>query len=224
MILTSEHQYDKETGIIDQKKTKNFYATIIAIIVAIASLAGLITFWRSHRKSHYYDELIKDLQNEIKDQHSSQKVMQNQIEELQIQDIQLKDFINSHTTLLRKVIDACYHGPKNKLADDIKQIIEYQDNNKDGWIKFYHYLDREYNGIITNTKTNYPQLKDKELLLIALSAFDYSCVEIAIIMGYRNATSISTVRDRLAKKMRLDCSLMDYINLFKSDRHPVNRD
>ncbi|MBR5726659.1 MAG: hypothetical protein IKX56_08000 [Muribaculaceae bacterium] len=223
-ILNTEHQYDRETKVLDREKKRKTNGKAIAVIVALAAMLGLLIKWRVYRKHHYYDELIKDLEKEVKDNHSSQLVMLNKIEELQIQDTQLRQFIDMHTRLLRQVIDACYHGPKNKMADDIKRIIQYQDNNKDNWAKFYDYIDYQNHDIITATKNNYPQLKEKDLLLIALSAFDYSCVEIAIIMGYHNATSISTIRDRLAKKMGLDCSLMEYIGQFKSDRQPVNCD
>ena len=221
-ILDTELQYDKAAKTIDNEKKRKTNRIIFALIVGLVTLIGLISWCRVHRKHHYYDELIKDLEKEVKNNHSSQKVMLSRIEELQIQDAQLKDFVNVHSQLLRKVIEACYHGPKNKLAEDIKNIVQYQDNNKDSWVKLYDYLDHEYNDIITVTKNDYPQLKDKDVLLIALSALDYSCVEIAIIMGYNNATSISTVRDRLAKKMNLDGSLMEYVNSFKTHCHSTN--
>ena len=218
-ILNSEHQYDKAAKIIDHEKKRKTNRTIIALIVALAILLSLVFKWRYHHKHHYYDELIKDLQKEITESHSSQNVMLNRIEKMQIQDAQLKDFIKMHAQLLRKVIDACYHGPKNKMAEEIKNIVQYQEKNMDSWKKLYDYLDHEYNDIIKVTKTDYPQLKATDKLLIALSAFDYSCAEIAIIMGYNNATSISTIRDRVARRMGLNESLMDYINRFKTNKH-----
>jgi hypothetical protein len=39
----------------------------------------------------------------------------------------------------------------------------------------------------------------------------YSYIHIAIIMGYSNATSVSVIKQRLVKKMGLDCSLNEYI-------------
>ena len=76
----------------------------------------------------------------------------------------------------------------------------------------HYYIDAEYNGIISKTRNAYPQLNDKDLLLIALTTTGFSYIQIAIIMGYTNATSIGTIKQRLAQKMHLDGSLNDYIN------------
>jgi hypothetical protein len=65
------------------------------------------------------------------------------------------------------------------------------------------------------TRVQFPQLNDKDLLLLALSCMGYSCIEIAIVTGYSNATSISGNKQRLAHKMGLECSLNDYINRYK---------
>ena len=65
------------------------------------------------------------------------------------------------------------------------------------------------------TKKNYPQLNDKELLLLALTTLGYSCAQMAIIMDYANATTIGGNRIRLAKKMGLNGTIKDYIQQFK---------
>ena len=112
---------------------------------------------------------------------------------------------------MREIIEACYHEPRNKFANEVKQIIKYQEDNKDNWAKLYDYIDIEYNDIIKKTKIDYPHLNEKDLLLLALSCLGYSCAQIAIIMGYANATCISGNRQRLAKKMGLNCTLSEYI-------------
>ena len=84
------------------------------------------------------------------------------------------------------------------------------------WERLYEYINMEYNNLISDTKKNYKNLKSKDILLLALTCLDYSCAQIAIITGYSNATSISGNRQRLARKMGLDCSLNDYIAKYKS--------
>ena len=66
------------------------------------------------------------------------------------------------------------------------------------------------------TRHDYPQLDEKDLLMIALTTMGYSCAQIAIILGYNNATSISTIRKRIAEKMGLDCSLVEYTQQFSN--------
>ena len=110
------------------------------------------------------------------------------------------------------MIEACYHNPNSKLSDQVKRIVQFQHTNKQQWTQLYHYIDAEYNDIISKTREAYPQLSDKDLLLIALTTTGFSYIQIAIILGYANATSVGTIKQRLAKKMRLMGSLNDYIN------------
>ena len=96
------------------------------------------------------------------------EVLSRNIEKLQIQDSQLKNFISSHLGLMREMIEACYHAPRTVLSDDIQRIVKLQKGNKDSWEKLYNYIDIEYHHIMTETRRNYPQLNDRDMLLLAL--------------------------------------------------------
>lgn len=137
------------------------------------------------------------------------------LSKLNIRESKLKVFLDSYMSLTRDMMEECYHQPDLKQTKKIKEVIKFQKNNKDEWEKLYGYIDLEYNGIISKTKDNYPQLNDKDLLLIALSAMDFSCMQIAIILGYSNQTSVGTIRKRLCEKMNIEGSLNDYISHFK---------
>ena len=209
-ILNTESFFDKETKIQDNYKLRSAKQMMLAIaIIAILSFMSFVMFY--YKRKHYYDELISEIKRDSECQLYDFATLQHRIDELQIKDAQLKDFIMSHTSLMREIIEACYHEPRNKFANEVKQIIKYQEDNKDNWAKLYDYIDIEYNDIIKKTKIDYPHLNEKDLLLLALSCLGYSCAQIAIIMGYANATCISGNRQRLAKKMGLNCTLSEYI-------------
>ena len=114
-------------------------------------------------------------------------------------------------TWMREIIEACYHEPNNRIAENMKRIVKFQDSNKDNWVRLFDYIDLEHNNIMTRTRENYPDLNDRELLLLALTCMGFTYIQIAIIMGYSNATSVSVIKQRLVKKMGLDCSLNEYI-------------
>ena len=61
----------------------------------------------------------------------------------------------------------------------------------------------------------YPQIDDRDLLLISLTALKFSYIQMSLVLGYANATTIGSSKQRLAKKMGLDCSLNEYIDSFK---------
>ena len=164
-----------------------------------------------YRRAHRYDKLVLELKDQFSSQMNDLTSMQQNISEMQINDERLKSFISSHMDMMREVIDACYHEPNNRIAENMKRIIKFQDSNRDNWVKLYDYIDLEHNNIMTRTREQYPQLNDKDLLLLALTCMGYSYIQTAIIMGYSNATSVSVLKQRLAKKMGLEGTLNEYI-------------
>ena len=209
-ILKIERQFDQAAKVNKDRELKKIISCSIGLSVIM--LLILILFY--YRKVHRFGEIIAEIKRESTNQLNDLSILNHNIEKLKIQDDQLKSFILSHQQLMRDMIEACYHAPRNRLSDSINHIVKYQKNNKDQWEKLYNYIDIEYNNIMTETHLSHPNLNSRDLLLLALTCLGYSCAQIAIIMGYSNATSISSSRQRLAKKMGLSCSLNEYIDLF----------
>ena len=205
-IITSEVKYDENQKYQQEKSHRN-RLLILALISSILLLLALLLYRRSHR----YDKLVLELKDQSHDQMQDLTDMQQSINELQINDERLKGFISSHIGMMRDIIEACYHEPNNRIAENMKRIVKFQDSNKDNWVKLFDYIDLEHNNIMTRTRENYPDLNDRELLLLALTCMGFTYIQIAIIMGYSNATSVSVIKQRLVKKMGLDCSLNEYI-------------
>ena len=204
--LSFDEQYKNQQD--QARRTRNyiFWAIAAAVILSLLLLALLF-----YRRSHHYDKLVLELKDRSQSQNNDLADLQVNINELKINDERLKGFIASHMGMLSDIIEACYHEPNNRIAENMKRIVKFQDSNRDNWVKLYDYIDLEHDNIMTRTRENYPQLNDRELLLLALTCMGYSYIHIAIIMGYSNATSVSVIKQRLVKKMGLDCSLNEYI-------------
>ena len=205
-IIESEVKFNEQQKYQQEKAQRN-RMVVLALICSALLLAALLFYRRSHR----YDKLVLELKDQSQNQMQDLTDMQQSINELQINDERLKGFISSHMGMMREIIEACYHEPNNRIAENMKRIVKFQDSNKDNWVKLYDYIDLEHNHIMTRTRDNYPELNDRELLLLALTCMGYTYIQIAIIMGYSNATSVSVIKQRLVKKMGLDCSLNEYI-------------
>ena len=219
IILNTEVTHDQESAENNQRKHKSretSYVWLIVTIIVLALLVMLLGYRLSRRNAHRYDELIADLRKENQNQSDNLKTLQNNIDNLRIDDDKLRDYINSHIDMMRNVIEECYHAPHGPLAMKIRKIVKYQEENAGIWNKLFHYLDMEYNNIMSSTIEHYPQLGDKDLLMISLTCMGYSCAQIAIVLGYSSSSGISTIRKRIASKMGLDCSLSEYIDQFKS--------
>ena len=196
-----------------QQRVKLFIY-LISCIVIIAFLTLVIIYTR-RLKGH--QQLIKELKNESESQLKALGHLEQNINKLKIGDKQIKEFVNKQLEMLREITVACYHEPRNRLGKQVKSILQFSEHNQDNWMGLYDYIDDEYNGIMSKTRIRFPQLNQKDLLLIALTCLEFSYIQIAIIMGYSNHTSIGTLKHRLAEKMELDGSLNDYIHSFN---HP----
>ncbi len=209
-IMNSEVRFDEQykNEQKQEQRTRNYISWGIAAAIILPLLLLALLFYR---RAHRYDKLVIELKDRSQSQMNDLTDLQDNINELKINDERLKGFITSHMGMMRDIIEACYHEPNNRIAENMKRIVKFQDSNKDNWVKLYDYIDLEHDNIMTRTRENYPDLNDKDLLLLALTCMGYSYIHIAIIMGYSNATSVSVLKQRLAKKMGLDCSLNEYI-------------
>ena len=214
-LLISKTENDYDTIVHGNIKTHSHhmkYGVIVITIIAVLSFIMFFAFyWRRHKR---YQQIFNELKRESDTQLKSLNKLQQTIDKLKINDQQTKWFVNNQMDMLRDITEACYHNPKNKLAVHVKSLLQFNDNNRQNWTGLYDYIDAEYNDIMSATLKNYPQLNDKDLLLIALTCLGFSYIQIAIIMGYSNHTSVSILKKRLAEKMKLENSINDYISSF----------
>ncbi len=210
-IMKAELTQDKT---LQQQKHQQHRVTSLWLIAIIASLLMIIIIvgYQFYNRKHRYDKLISELRETTDAQIRELEQLQDKVNDLDIQDNKLKDYFDSHLWVMREIIEQCYHIPNSKLVQKLKNTLCYQEQNKDQWTKLNFYIDMRYNHILSKTMKQYPQLNDRDILLVALTTLDFSCIQIAMILGYSNPTSIGVVRQRLAKKMGIDCTLKQYID------------
>jgi cell division protein FtsL len=126
-ILNTEHEYDQVTKSTTKKIHKKTTYRLIGLIVIMLLLLSFILYRHKHR----YDRIIEDFKQQSESQLSELAELQHNVNRLKIKDEHLKDFINSHLALIRDMIEACYHAPNSVLSRDIKNLITFQDKNKD---------------------------------------------------------------------------------------------
>lgn len=202
----SQHKQSETISIIGRQKWYIVILLITAILTILAIMAAYLR--RLHRTRAIISELRETTDAKIRELEQ----LQDKINDLDIQDNKLKDYFDSHLWVMREIIEQCYHIPNSKLVQKLKNTLCYQEQNKDQWTKLNFYIDMRYNHILSKTMKQYPQLNDRDILLVALTTLDFSCIQIAMILGYSNPTSIGVVRQRLAKKMGIDCTLKQYID------------
>ena len=207
-LLSVEREFDQaaQTAVNKQHQSKLLQVAVLCLIIILTLL--LVYYRRIHR----YNRMIDSIKRHSAEQLRDLPLLRQRIENLKIKDEQLKSSLSSQLQLMKEMLDACYHSPDSLLSQKVKTIVQYQHDMEKQWILLFDYIDAEKNGIISRTRASYPMLKDKDLLLIALISLGFSYIHIAIILGYSNASSVSTIKQRLANKMHLNGSLNDYID------------
>ena len=158
------------------------------------------------------EQYVKDAQTQIHEL----ELLQENLQRHNIDDETLKGLVSTHLRMITEIMEECYHSSNKSQLKKIRDIVQFQKESENKWTQLYQYLDLEYNGAISQTKSRYPTLNDKDLLLIAMSTLDFSYIQMAMILGYKDASSMGSAKLRLAKKMGLNGSINEYINQFKS--------
>ena len=211
MIIKTEMSFDKNS--IDRTKARLSLTSRIILILIIAVIVLLALFIAHRYRSERYRHIIDELQKESQQQLLRLDDMQHNFEKLKIKDNRIRQFVATQLNMLRDITANCYHEPHNKLGAQITSIVAFQNKNLHLWPQIYEYIDAEYNNIISETRKKFPDLTDKELLLIALCCLDFSYIQMAIILGYTNSTSVGTLKTRLSEK--IGCPINDYIAAYK---------
>ena len=203
----SEHEtLMKQLAAIKSRNTLCWLLGVLALIVAAC-------IWRLKQRKHQKQQIQQRLDSALS-QIEELKQLQEKLQCHNINDDVLKDLLDSNIDMMKDLLEESYHFGNNSNSKKIREIVQFQSANKEKWTKLFGYLDMEYGNIITNTRANYPSLSEKDLLLLSMVTLDFSYVQMAMILGYNNATTMSSMKQRLAKKMGLGHSLNEYIEQF----------
>ena len=212
-IIQAESSFD-QSELTENRHIGNVLKRALICITVLVVIITLFLFLLHKKRKQKMEKLLLGLKQESATQVAKLQILQSAIESQNNLNSIVKDFFNAQIMMMRQVADECYHTPKSKLSNSIKNLVKYNSNNSAQWLPLLHLVDCRYGNIIKITKENYPQLNDKDLLMIALTALDFSCVQIAIFFGFDQATSVGAARNRIAKKMNLDTTLTNYIEEF----------
>ena len=215
VIMKAESAHDR---LIAQHKREHQrrHNTWLLTVIILSVIALSLLSYQYYTKKHRYSVLINELRNTADTHICELDSLRATINELNIRDKKLKDYLDSHMWLMRNVIEGCYRAPSHKLAHKFNEILQNQEENKEKWEKLYDYIDMRYNNILSDTVKRHPDLKDKDILLLALSTLNFSCIQIVMIMGYSNPSSVGIIKQRLAKKIGWDGTLAQYIATYVS--------
>ena len=136
-------------------------------------------------------------------------------------DIQSHEIFQKNHIHTIKQIQECIHlysYSPSVFAKHFNDILDSGKKNDNFWKELVYYADKKYNGKITQIKTMYPNLNEKEIRILTMICCDFSNLEITIAMGYKHTTRIYGKKQELIKKLNLDCTLEDFLGIGNENR------
>ena len=178
----------------------------ILVLLLTCFLIAIIIFVLYHyREVRTAKSIIHELENVILDKH------ERLLLQIDAKDSVIEQFVHKLVFLMHTSINASQiDSPKvfrRRVKETIGSII-----NDDFWNQLKTYLDKNHNNIITTISQN-SKITETDLHFIELMCCDFSYIEIAIIMGY-STNYISTKRRNLARKLKINIPLQEYLESF----------
>ena len=92
-------------------------------------------------------------------------------------------------------------------------------DNNDMWNQIKEHINNTHNNCILKFQELYPKLSQEELHLVMLTALNFNAMAIAICLGYKSQNVVYSMRSKLKKKLKINCSIEEYIqNLEQSEK------
>ena len=177
----------------------------LVMSLIVASMAMLAAFLVYHyRKERRIKSIMHELQGTSVDNH------EDLLEQIDAKDVVLQQFVKNMVTFMQTSINASEYDSPAVIRQRIKQEINHVADDEEFWRALRTYLDKNHNNVITKIAQN-PEIKKKDLRFIELCCCGFNYVEISITMGY-DPKYISQKRQEIAKKLKIDIPLMDYLN------------
>ena len=209
-IIQTDRLFDQEMQLEKEIKNMNRQIRLIYCLAFLLIMVLLLALF-IYKKNKQNKELklnIAQIYSELEQCKSNLSLKFKEHEHLNI-------MLQNHINVIKELLDSLFRNEKNvnKFISDFKDAFSIAKLSNNFWQDICAYADKVNNNVITRIKSMYPILSEDEINYITLISLDFSYIEITVCMGYSNYRYISTKSARIAEKMRIDCSLSEYIHL-----------
>ena len=224
-LLSIQRQYEKS---VFESTSLRQHRLILLMVLVVIVLAVILCYQikKSRRRAVENQLFIEELQTNIDVMRAAQalphKISQQEVE-YTVNNVEKFDSLyrsylcvcskldeitqyvadNGQNISMVKAMIADFSKDK-KVLDEFLELICIHVNNKHD-----HLLDR--------LKCIHPSLSEGDVQLMALIASGYTTAMMVSCFGFSSRASIDTKKNRLKKKLGINCSIADYINSIKSN-------
>ncbi|MBO4379808.1 MAG: hypothetical protein J5784_02270, partial [Muribaculaceae bacterium] len=185
-------------------KSKNRWLVLLSAFLGLLSL-GIVTYFLSRRRRKRQEKRIlsaetlnADLQSLLRDEQNISDEMRRQYE-LMDSTIRTVVGLGPNVEDVRGVVEALNGIDKKAFITKIKEI----DNLRKG-------------NIIKRIEEEYPDIKEQDINLLALTIYGFDSITTASLLGFTNRNSVYVIRKRIFQKLGI--KYVEELDKFMAER------
>ena len=224
-MLSIQRQYEKsvfESTSLRQQRLILFMVLVVIVLAAILYYQIKKNRQQAIEKELFVEELQTNIDVTREAQALPHKISQQEVEHT-------VDNVEKFDSLYRSYLCVCskldeisqYVADNGQNISMIKAMIA--DFSKDTKVlnEFLEiiciYVNNKYDHLLDRLKCIHPSLSKGDIQLMALIASGYTTAMMVSCFGFSSRTSLDTKKNRLKKKIGINCSIADYINSIKNN-------
>ena len=224
-MLSIQRQYEK--SVLESVSLRQQRLILFMVLVVIL-LAVILCYQikKSRRQAVENQLFVEELQTNIDVMRAAQalphKISQQEVE-------QTVDNVEKFDSLYRSYLCVCskldeisqYVADNGQNISMVKAMIADFSKDKKVLNEFLEliciHVNNKHDHLLDRLKCIHPSLSEGDVQLMALIASGYTTAMMVSCFGFSSRASIDTKKNRLKKKLGINCSIADYINSIKSN-------
>ena len=217
-LLAMDHQGDvRQRQHEHQRDTARFNWLLLAILAGLMVMAGL-GYMIHHRNIRQYAGLKMQI-----DQLKEEQILQQQMFEHNRQsdmhlNQRLTELLSVYSGLCNRLINMSNEYPEKVFYKQFVKEVESFTERGELLSELQRYIDDNNDGAISNFLNEHPDLDEKERGMVILTALGMRSSSIAVCLGLKNDSVVRALRHRLAKRLGLDMTLVNYLGEMVKNR------
>ena len=224
-MLSIQRQYEKS---VFESTSLRQHRLILLMVLVVIVLAVILCYQikKSRRQAVENQLFVEELQTNIDVMRAAQalphKISQQEVE-------QTVDNVEKFDSLYRSYLCVCskldeisqYVADNGQNISMVKAMIADFSKDKKVLNEFLEliciHVNNKHDHLLDRLKCIHPSLSEGDVQLMALIASGYTTAMMVSCFGFSSRASIDTKKNRLKKKLGINCSIADYINSIKSN-------
>lgn len=223
-VYAVEEQFDytvvqeRAEKLESQNTIKNYLIIIIILVLTISIYIAISVVRHKNRIAAERIQLAEQLKVNIEQQQTFLMEYKTKFAERNESEDILKSIIKDRIDIIRMLVMVKHEfgANPNLFLKKFDEIIIHNRKNQEDAEQIILIANKLFNNIIDKTAENYPQLKYRELLIIALSCFNFKPIEMGVYINSTSANAVYIARHKIAKTLNVN-SIDDYTSIFTTN-------